>query len=74
MCYQDCLEHFKNSRKKSKIRHTGLEKNYLYFPQFKIKYGISGDEYNVKFFGASKSLWHHYWLAKVRLRIFDDFI
>ena len=74
MYYQDCLEHFKNSRKKSKIRNTGLQKNDLYFPQFKITYGIPGDEYNVKFFGASKSLWHHYWLAKVRLRIFDDFI
>ena len=27
--------------------------------------GISGDEYNVKLFGSPKSLWHHYWLAKV---------
>ena len=32
----------------------------------KSTYGISGDEYNVKLFGASKSLWFHYWLEKVR--------
>ena len=40
----------------------------------KSTYGISGDEYNIKLFSTSKSLWHHYWLAKVRSRIFDDFI
>ena len=31
----------------------------------KSPYGISGDECNIKLFGTSKSLWHHYWLAKV---------
>ena len=34
MCYQDCLEDFKNAKKNSKTRKTGLEKNDLYFPQF----------------------------------------
>ena len=40
----------------------------------KSTYGISGDENKVKLFGTSKSLWYHYWLEKVVLSIFDDFV
>ena len=40
----------------------------------KSAYGIYGDEYNIKLFGTSKNLWHHYWIAKVKLRLFDDLI
>lgn len=28
----------------------------------------------IKLFDVSKNLWYHYGLAKVQLRIFDDFI
>ena len=32
--YQDCLQDFKNAKKNSKTKKTGLKKNDLYWPQF----------------------------------------
>ena len=34
MYYQDCLEDFKNTKKNSRTRKTGLKKNDLYYPQY----------------------------------------